>query len=212
MKWLASRTLWGILLILGGVLFLLDNLNIITFGDIFWGFVLGIGGVGFLSVYFSDRQHWWALIPGMTLLAVAVVVFLSILLPAVENLLGGAIVLGGIALSFILIYLINQEHWWAIIPGGVLTTLALITLLDEAFTGIETGGILFLGLGLTFALVAILPNPHGQMRWAYIPAGILFLMGLLIMATATQLINYLWPVALILVGLYFVFRTVLSRS
>lgn len=212
MKWLASRTLWGILLILGGVLFLLDNLNIITFGDIFWGFVLGIGGVGFLSVYFSDRQHWWALIPGMTLLAVAVVVFLSILLPAVENLLGGAIVLGGIALSFILIYLINQEHWWAIIPGGVLTTLALITLLDEAFTGIETGGILFLGLGLTFALVAILPNPHGQMRWAYIPAGILFLMGLLIMATATQLINYLWPVALILVGLYFVFRTVLTRS
>ncbi len=211
MKWLTSRIVWGSLLILGGVLFLLDNLNIITFGDIFWGFVLGIGGVGFLSVYVSDRRHWWALIPGMTLLAVAIVVLLDTLLPSVGDFISGAIVLGGIAASFILIYLINREHWWAIIPGGVLATLAAITLVDSVFSGIETGGLLFLGLGLTFALVAIVPNPHGQMRWAFIPAGILFVMGLLIMAAASQFINFLWPIALILVGLYFVFITFRSR-
>lgn len=212
MKWLTSRIVWGSLLILGGVLFLLENLNIITFGDIFWGFVLGIGGVGFLSVYVSDRRHWWALIPGMTLLAVAIVVFLDTLLPTVGDTINGAIVLGGIAASFILIYLINREHWWAIIPGGVLTTLAVITLFESVFTGVETGGLFFLGLGLTFALVAIAPNPHGQMRWAFIPAGILFVMGLLIMAAASQFINLLWPIALILVGLYFVFITFRSRS
>lgn len=211
MKWLTSRTLWGILLIVGGILFLLDNLNIINFGDIFWGIVLGIGGLGFLSVYFTDRQHWWALIPGSTLLAIATLILLNFLVPTLGEFLGGAIVLGGIGLSFILIYLINREHWWALIPAGVLTTLAVITLVDEFLPGLESGGILFLGMGLTFALVAVLPNPQGQMRWAFIPAVVLFLMGLLITAAATDLVNYIWPIALILVGLYFVFLTFRSR-
>jgi hypothetical protein len=84
-------------------------------------------------------------------------------------------------------------------------------LLGEAFSGIEVGGIFFLGLGLTFGLVAIIPTPHGQMKWAFIPAGIMIVMGLLITAALSPLINYIWPSALILAGLLLVFRAYIWR-
>jgi hypothetical protein len=65
----------------------------------------------------------------------------------------------------------------------------------------------FLGLGITFALVAILPGTEGQMRWAWIPAAILGLMGLLILIAAEELINYIWPSALIFAGLLLIGRS-----
>jgi hypothetical protein len=90
-------------------------------------------------------------------------------------------------------------------------TLSVVVLLSEAVSGFEVGGILFLGLGLTFAVVAILPTSQGQMKWAFIPAGILIAMGLLITAALSPLINYIWPVALILGGLLLIFRAYVWR-
>jgi hypothetical protein len=211
MKWLASRTFWGVLLIIGGIIFLLDNLGIFTIGETFWGVILGIGAIGFLSVYLSNRENWWALIPGMILLSVSALIIINAIFPGDTGALGGVIVLGGIGLAFLLIYLTNRENWWAIIPAGVMLTLSVVVLLGEAFSGIEVGGIFFLGLGLTFGLVAIIPTPHGQMKWAFIPAGIMIVMGLLITAALSPLINYIWPSALILAGLLLVFRAYIWR-
>jgi hypothetical protein len=94
------------------------------------------------------------------------------------------------------VYLAEKTNWWAIIPGGVLFTIAAVALMESSTTAIATGGIFFLGIGLTFALVAILPNTVGQMRWAWIPAGILVLMELLLLVAAENLINYIWPMRL----------------
>jgi hypothetical protein len=211
MKWLASRTFWGVLLIIGGIIFLLDNLGIFTIGETFWGVILGVAAIGFLSVYLSNRENWWALIPGMILLSVSALIIINAIFPGDTGALGGVIVLGGIGLAFLLIYLTNRENWWAIIPAGVMLTLSVVVLLGEAFSGIEVGGIFFLGLGLTFGLVAIIPTPHGQMKWAFIPAGIMIVMGLLITAALSPLINYIWPSALILAGLLLVFRAYIWR-
>jgi hypothetical protein len=211
MKWLASRTFWGVLLIIGGIIFLLDNLGIFTIGEAFWGVILGIGAIGFLSVYLSNRENWWALIPGMILLSVSALIIINAIFPGDTGALGGVIVLGGIGLAFLLIYLTNRENWWAIIPAGVMLTLSVVVLLGEVVSGIEVGGIFFLGLGLTFGLVAIIPTPHGQMKWAFIPAGIMIVMGLLITAALSPLINYIWPSALILAGLLLVFRAYIWR-
>jgi uncharacterized membrane protein YtjA (UPF0391 family) len=41
------------------------------------------------------------------------------------------------------------------------------------------------------------------MRWPLIPAGILGLMGVLITAASANLLNIIWPVALILLGVWF---------
>jgi hypothetical protein len=49
------------------------------------------------------------------------------------------------------------------------------------------------------------------MKWAFIPAGIMIVMGLLITAALSPLINYIWPSALILAGLLLVFRAYIWR-
>jgi hypothetical protein len=207
MRWLASRVFWGILLIAGGIIFLLQNLNLIAFGDLFWTVAFGLVGLAFLSVFLSDRRQWWALIPALVLFAIGAVILIDFAFPAVSGQLVGLIFLGGIGLSFILVYLVNRENWWAIIPGGVMLTLAVVTLVSNTASGFDTGGIFFLGIGLTFAVLGILPTQQGQLRWAFIPATVLILMGLILMAAFSSLVNYIWPVVIILVGLYLIFRT-----
>lgn len=207
---LGSRVLWGLLLILAGVAFLLQNLGFFEFGGLFWGIVLGLGGLAFLGVYFQDRQQWWGLIPGMVLLSVAAIILIDMFFPALSFGTGG-IVLGGIGAAFLAVFLADRDNWWALIPMGVMFTLAVVTTLDEMF-GLESGGLFFLGLGLTFTLVALVPTPEGRMRWAWIPAAILLVMGVLILAAAEALIGYLWPVALILLGLFLIGRTLLARG
>ena len=210
-KWLESRVLWGSLLILAGVVFLLQNLFNFDFGALFWAILLGLGGVVFITVFINNRVQWWALIPGFTLLGVSATVFISNFLPRLDGVLGGFFVLGGIGTAFVAVYLSDRRNWWAVIPAGVLLTLATITVVDELLGGIGTGGLFFLGLGLTFGLVAILPTPQGQMRWAWYPAAALMVMGLLVAAAAENLIGYLWPAALILGGLVLIYRTIVSR-
>lgn len=212
MKWITSRAVWGLLLIIGGVVFLLENLGILTIGDFFWAGIFAIAGLAFLSVFLTNRENWWGLIPGIIFLAIAAIIFLSRVAPQASERIGGVIVLGGIGLAFLIVYLVNRANWWALIPGGVMFTLAAVTVLEQSMTGFETGGIFFLGLGLTFLLVAVIPTPEGRMRWALIPAVILLIMGLLLTAALTQLVNFIWPLALILLGLFLVLRAFRSRA
>jgi hypothetical protein len=212
MNWLASRIFWGILLVGGGLFFLLHNLGVIDVAAPFWAVIFGIAGLGFLSVFVTDRQNWWALIPGIILLSIGSIVYLSYVSPELSEQLGGVIILGGIGLSFLLIYLVDREHWWALIPAGVMATLATITGLSEVLTGFDMGGIFFLGLGLTFLIVSIVPTPQGQMKWALIPAGILLVMGLLILAALSAWLGYIWPAVLIALGLFLIYRTVRARA
>jgi hypothetical protein len=210
-KWLMSRALWGVLFIAGGILFLIQNLTHFQAGDLFWAGLLGIGGVLFLSVFWGDRGNWWAIIPGVILLDLALFLALGAFFPQIEDTWGGALFLAGIGLSFWLVYLANRSHWWAVIPGGVLFTLALVAGFSSLVNDLATAGIFFFGIGLTFAILGILPTNEGRMNWAFIPAIVLVLMGLAVSATATDLINYIWPAALILVGGYLIYRAVRPR-
>ncbi|MBL7064252.1 MAG: hypothetical protein ISS49_08630 [Anaerolineae bacterium] len=200
----------GILLIAAGILFLLQNLGILAVGAYLWPFIFGAGGLVFLYVFLTNRANWWAVIPGFVLLSLAAMMALDQFAPQIGETWGGALFLGGIGLAFWVVYFTGRERWWAVIPGGVLLTVGLVTGLSSVLEGVETGGVLFLGLGLTFALLSFLPTPEGRMKWALIPAGVLLVMGLLITAAATAIINYLWPAALILAGLYLLFRTFIS--
>ena len=46
----------------------------------------------------------------------------------------------------------------------------------------------------------------GHMKWAFIPAGILLLMGLLVTMSAASLAGYIAPIVLLGVGIYLVWR------
>ena len=211
-KWLQSRLLWGCLLIVGGLALLLQQMGVPLIGGVFWSIILGFAGVPFIIEFINHRANWWALIPGCALLGLGATSLVGTLLPALAAFLGGAIFLGSISLGFWLVYVFKREFWWAIIPGGVLATLALVSMSGINGFGIDTGGLFFLGLGLTFALVAVLPNPVGSIKWAWIPAAVLLIMGVLISAASSSWINYVWPVALILGGGLLLYRTVFSRK
>jgi len=207
MKRFDVRAIGGILLIVVGVLLLLQNIGIfVGVVALIWALIFAAGGLIFLYMFLTNRTQWWAIIPGFALLGLAALIALDEFFPRVGDILGGTLFLGGIGLAFWVIYFLKRESWWAVIPGGVMFTLALIAGLDSVFEGLETGGVLFLGLGLTFGLLYFLPTPHGRMKWALIPAAVLLVMGLLITAATTGLLNYLWPIALILAGLYLLFR------
>lgn len=212
-KWLGSRIFWGSLLILAGVAFLLQNFGFFPFGDIFWGLFIGFLGAAFLSIYLRERENWWAIIPGIILLATGLLILVGLILPESNLDWGGFIFLAGIGIAFFVVYLVRRENWWAVIPGGVMTTLAVVSLLDNMdMSAGENGGIFFLGLGLTFVLVAILPTPHGTMGWAWIPAVVLFVIGLLLTASMENALGTIWPIFFILLGGFLLVRALVFRN
>jgi hypothetical protein len=193
----------GTLLVVIGVLFLLQNFNVFgSIGDFVWMVLFGAGGLAFLYVFAKNQQQWWAVIPGFVLLGLAVLIGFGDSLGA----WGGALFLGSIGLAFLVIYFIRRDFWWALIPGGVLMTLAVVAALGESLPGAVTGGIFFLGLAATFALLYFLPGAAGQTRWAIIPAAVLGVMGLMLMLSMGGWINYLWAIGLILAGVYLLYR------
>ncbi len=206
MKKFDLRMLWGVLLILAGALFMAQNLRIIPNAwGIIWGIFFGIAGAAFLYAYSTDSSQWWALIPGMALFGLMVLVIGDSLFPRFINYLGGSIFLAAIGLSFWAVYFVNREMWWAVIPAGVLTSLAIVAGIDPFVR--DSGWLFLVGLGLTFALVGILPTPSGRMTWAFIPAAVLLVLGIFTSAAMMSYLNFAWPVALILLGAYFIFRT-----
>jgi hypothetical protein len=200
------QIIFSVLLIAAGIVFLLSNLHILPFeidnNRVFWLVAFGTGGLAFMAAFFNGmHENWWAAIPGLTLLGLAGLVGL----PALANIFGGAFFLGMIGLSFWLIFFIRREFWWAVIPGGVLLTLAGVTLLSD-YDGYASGGFFFLGLALTFLVVYLMPTAYGRMRWAIWPAGVLGIMGALIMTGASGVTKFIWPVVLIAIGGVFIYR------
>ncbi len=197
----------GGLMILAGVLLLLQSLGVIAGVEHFvWAVLFGLGGLAFLAAFLHDRGNWWAAIPGSVLLSLAVLIVLGDLVPDLGH-WGGTIFLGGLGLGFWLIYLSRREEWWAVIPGGVLLTLAVVAGTAPLLHGESQGGVFFLGLGLTFGLLYLLPTPGGRLKWALIPGAILLLAGCVFLAAAADLIRFVWPAALILIGIYLLYRT-----
>jgi hypothetical protein len=202
------RLIFGVLLVFGGLLSLLDVMGIISnAGGIFWGLLWGAAGIFFLYLLFNDRTlNWWAAFPGFTFLGMAV----SSVLPNALEAFDGLVFFAGISLAFWWVYFTDRTRWWAIIPAGVLLTLGIVSSLDEV-SGMDTGGFFFLGLGLTFVLVAVLPGESNR-SWALIPGIILLLFGTIIGIPFLGLSGYVMPAALILVGGYLVLRFFRSQS
>ena len=203
-----SRLWIGGFLVLWGISALLNVMEFIPKGiDIFWGVVWGAIGLYFLRLLFTDQGQWWAAFPGFTSLGLSV----SSFLPDSIDAFGGLAFFAGISLAFWWVYFTNASRWWAIIPGGVLLTLGAVSALDNLLKGDTSGGLFFLGLGLTFVLVAILPGGGGR-SWALIPGVILLLFGAVLGTPLGGIASYIWPAALIILGGYFVLRFFTNRS
>ena len=197
------RILIGVLLILGGLLGILEKLGVINNASgFFWATIFGLVGVGFLYIFLTNREHWWSIIPGFSLFGLAI----TIMLPDNLNNYGGLAFLGALGLGFLTIYIVNHKHWWALMPSGVLLTLGIISSVSNDLQGQDTGAIFFIGLGLTFLLVAILPTGSLRMSWAFIPASILFIFGILLGTSFRSSLDYFWIGALFIGGFYMIWQ------
>ena len=198
---LSSRVLWGLILIVSGFLFLMESLGFMIIGTV-WPVVFGIAGIIFVYSFIRDPHQWWPVIPGFTLLGLASVIFLDAVAPNLADQVTGGVFLGCIGLSFITILLSTRgQQWWAIIPGGTLLTLAAVAALEPFIADDMTGAIFMLGLALTFSIIYFMPFPGRRMRWALYPSIILGIIGILLLGSAAQLAQLVWPVAIIAIGL-----------
>jgi hypothetical protein len=199
--------MWGAALVLIGALLLGQQFGL--FGPMqlsFAVFLFGIPALMFLLTYTFDRRQWWALIPGFILLGLAGVVFNEANHYA-SSMFSGSIFLFSIALPFWLIY-VTKRWWWAIIPAGVLTVLAIMPIVsNDVLPGQVVGGIFFLGLAAVFALVRLATLSDPNMGWAWWPAGILGIFGVLTLLLGNASIaQYVWPIVLIVLGGWLLLR------
>lgn len=192
---------WAVFLIAAGLVMLTQTTGLLpspSSGVV--GTALALGGLAILASYLVFRTHWSTLIAGPTVLALGSV----ILLPSRW---GGAILLGGIGLGFVLVALTDPRRWWAVIPGGTLLTLGAITQIG----GLLSGVVLFVGLGATFGVLAVIRVQQRRMRWPLYPAIGCLLFGLLI-AAGSPAARVLWPLALVALGAFFLIRASASRQ
>jgi len=144
----------------------------------------------------GDRGVLW----GLVLVAAGALLLLGSLDIVVFpwHVLAGPAVLGIPGLIFAQVFVGNRDQWWAIIPGGVLLTLAAIAFIDGLLPGLDTGWLFFLGLAITFGLVWR-ETGHAQ-QWARVVAVVcLALSGVTLFGS---LLRFVIPLALLGAGVY----------
>lgn len=94
-------------------------------------FVLTAVAIPFIVAFLQDHSLWGLLIPAYVLLAIGIMV------PLLEGgVLADALVpsyvMFTIAIPFLVVFLRNRQHWWALIPGGILAVIGFAFLIAES--------------------------------------------------------------------------------
>ncbi len=191
------RFIWGGMLTLVGLALLADNLG--WLGDWnapVWSLLLGAISLIFLVTYISDRRQWWALIPGLAILATAVGVFLAEQ-DIVEGYVVGTIILAGVGLPFVFIFLTDRRQWWALIPGMTMCGVAVGVALEGAnvISDEAVGGVIVGGVALGFLSIYVADR---RQWWALFPGGIVGTVAVFLLLASVA--EFVWPVLLILLG------------
>lgn len=203
MKIRTHQLVWAFFLVVAGAFLLLKNNGVLRdFGDAIWGGVFALMGLGFLAWFLLDRQRHWRAIAGFPLFASGVIILFA--WRGVN--LGdwqAAIILLGLALGFWTALLTHDDNWWALIPAGVLTLMAVLTGFQARLNEAVWFGAFLIGLGVVFWLLYLLRLGQQDVGWAAAPAAAFFLIGLVTLATAfklTGLAAQWWPAALVIGG------------
>jgi hypothetical protein len=176
--------LWAVVLILGGGLMLAQNFSLLgQFQAPVWTFILGGLGVLFLLDFLTaPGDDWWALIPGCVLLGVAATIYLGDREARGEWI--GSLMMFSIGLPFLLIYAVKRgSFWWALIPGGIMTVLAVIPILTTGVSGEIIGAFVMWVVAIPFWVVYL---ANRRNWWAIIPGGVLFVIGLMPLLSSSR--------------------------
>ncbi|MEA1977412.1 MAG: hypothetical protein U9N80_05885 [Chloroflexota bacterium] len=192
-----AYVLWAI----AGLLALVE-LNVID-GIFLPAYVLPAIALPFIVVYLRDRAQWWALIPAYVMITVAAMLLLSET-ALLRDAFQATFVLTAIALPFLVVYLRDRAHWWALIPAYVLLSIGVMILLEELgiLSDFLVPAYVMFVIAIPFFVVYI-RNP--KQWWALIPGGIMAAIGLsFLMVEAFQ---YVFPAVVILAGFWILVRS-----
>lgn len=205
----SQRIFWSIVLIVLGFVLLLENFNILGgISDLVWAVLFAGGAVMTAGYYLNHPRQWWILFPTAVFAGIAGVITLDTL-NIFHSDLGGAFFLAALALPFWIIFIREKSHWWAAIPGGVMSTLACVVAIEEFSRGDVTAPVLFGGMGLTFGLLWF-NRKNSPTDWAKWPA--MGLIGFGLFVSVAEYFDQLWPLVLIVVGAWILWRNSIGRK
>ena len=153
------------------------------------------------------------LVGGIALIAIGL---LALLVNIAQNELLGLLFLPGLGIILLTWGIFIREYGLAV-PGCILTGLGLGIVLGVKLSTVEDaaiGGVILLGLAAGFLVLALI-SPYFKMKvlsWPLIPAGVLALVGILLMfggvwLDVLNLAGKIWPAILIVVGAVWLYRT-----
>ena len=125
----------------------------------------------------------------------------------------GAVFLFAVALPFYVLYFRSPEHWWAIIPAGVLSAvgvvvgLAIAGVINDATSAGYVNAFLMAGIAATFAVLWL----RHHRPWAKI---VTIVLGILAVASGFLFGYYeiFWPVAFICGGVYLLYLALRPKA
>ncbi len=203
MKRFSAALIWGIFLLVAGLFLQLKGLGLFgAWGDLIWGALFAAAGIGFLVWFALDLERWWRAVPGFTLAGVGGLLVLQSQGIQMEA-WSSPLALFSMALGFLVVLLTRRQHWWAVIPAGVLTVVGILLGFWSDLTYSSRLAVLFAGIGLVFLLLYAIRFGQPDTRWAAIPAGALLLLGLVTVMQTLRLpvlvMNW-WPILLVVAG------------
>ena len=197
----------GLMLFLALVTLLVDS----TGGEWVGAMFLFMIAAGFLMVYLNNRARTWALLVAYIVGVLGIAPLMST--GGRDAAYFGPIFLFAVALPFFLVYFRSAENWWAIIPAGSVTVIAIIAALAisgwirNANQGGYANALLMGGLAVTFAVVWL---RHAK-PWAKIVSIVLAVVAVSSVFFASYS-EVFWPVAFILVGAYLFYTALRPKA
>jgi hypothetical protein len=175
---------WGILLIGGGAVALAQQMGYLgQLPESAWMWVFALVSLAaFLSYALSGWKEWGWLFPAGVFGGLAMIV--SFAVSGYDNPAMASPLFFGLLIPFAAAYLSDRsKNWWALIPGGVMLFLAMVTLLADNVGGEWIGAMFLFMIGLSFLVVYL--NNRAQNWWALIPAGVMIFLALIVLISST---------------------------
>ena len=202
----------GVMLFLALTTLLVDSAGGEWVGALF----LFLIALSFFAVYLNHRSYTWALLVAYILAVLGIAPLMSI--GGRDAAYYGPLFLFAVALPFFIVYFRSAANWWAIIPAGSVTIIAVIAALAiagfidaDGRGGVVSAGLanalLMGGLAVTFAVVWL----RHDKPWAKIVTVVLALVAIASMFFASYS-QIFWPVAIILVGIYLFYTALRPKA